>query len=103
MMRAARADANQPEIVKAFRKMGAYVLLTHQLKNCCDCIIVYQGTTVAVEIKDDQKPPSQRKLTEGEEKFMQGWSAAGGKWAKIENVEEAKGLLGSIFEHKRNR
>jgi len=73
MFRAARIDANQPEIVKAFRKLGWYVLIISQLKNCCDIIVSKNGRTVAVEIKDGQKTPSQQKLSAGELKFKDEW------------------------------
>ena len=47
----AKADANQPEIVKALRAMGAAVEHLHRLKNLCDLLVTYKGVTVAVEIK----------------------------------------------------
>jgi len=99
----AKVDANQAEIVKAFRDLGAYVLLVHRLKNCCDIIVVYQGETVAVEIKDGSKPPSQRKLSEGEREFMEEWTLHGGKWAKIESIDEAEGLIISIYQQVKQR
>ena len=71
--RAAKVDANQPEIVKAFRDLGWYVLIISQLKNCCDIIVSKNGRTIAVEIKDGAKPKSQQKLSEGEEKFRVEW------------------------------
>lgn len=72
-MRAAKVDANQPEIVKLFRKLGWYVLIISQLKNCCDIIVSKRGQTIAIEIKDGSKPPSARKLSDGEEKFQKEW------------------------------
>lgn len=71
--RAAKVDANQPEIVKAFRDLGWYVLIISQLKNCCDIIVSKNGRTIAVEIKDGAKPKSQQKLSEGEEEFRVEW------------------------------
>ena len=73
MFRAARIDRNQPEIVKLFRKLGWYVLIISQLKNCCDIIVSKNGRTIAVEIKDGEKPPSQQKLSAGELKFKEEW------------------------------
>lgn len=70
---AARVDANQPKIVALFRKLGWYVLIISQLKNCCDIIVSNNGRTIAVEIKDGEKPPSKQKLTEGEAKFKSEW------------------------------
>lgn len=71
--RAARVDGNQPEIVKAFRDLGWYVLIVSQLKNCCDIIVSKNGRTIAVEIKDGKKTPSQQRLSSGEIKFMNEW------------------------------
>ena len=71
--RAAKVDANQPEIVKAFRDLGWYVLIISQLKNCCDIIVSKGGRTIAVEIKDGAKAKSQQKLSAGEEKFKREW------------------------------
>lgn len=70
---AARVDDNQPEIVKTFRRLGWYVLIVSQLKNCCDIIVSKGGRTIAVEIKDGRKPKSKQKLTEGELKFRSEW------------------------------
>lgn len=84
--RAAKVDANQPEIVKVLRKCGWTVLIISQLKNCCDLIVSKNGRTVAVEVKDGSKPPSQQKLSDGEIKFKDSWQ---GEYAIIKNVNEA--------------
>ena len=70
MKTAARVDANQPEIVSKLRQIGAYVLITSQLKNCCDIFVAYRGKWVAMEIKDGDKPKSAIELTRGEKKFF---------------------------------
>ena len=90
-MRAARVDSNQKEIVEALRKAGATVLHTHQLKNCFDILVGYNGINYIVEIKDGNKPPSQRKLTTGEEKFRDEWE--GGEYYIIESIEQALKLI----------
>ena len=87
--RAARTDANQPEIVKAFRGLGWSVLIVSQLKNSCDIIISRNGRTVAIEIKDGSKPPSQRTLTEGEALFQKTWQ---GEYAIIMNTQDVISL-----------
>ncbi len=71
--RAAKVDDNQKEIVALFRRLGWTVLIISQLKNCADIIASKNGRTVTVEIKDGNKPPSQRKLSEGEVKFRDAW------------------------------
>jgi hypothetical protein len=83
--RAARVDDNQPEIVAAFRKLGWSVLIISQLKNCCDIIVAKCGVTIAVEIKDGDKPPSARKLSKGEQDFKDNWL---GQWELIESIND---------------
>jgi hypothetical protein len=90
----AKADANQPEIVKEFRRLGAFVFHVHRLKNCCDLIVLYKGVVVAVEVKMPGK-----KLTAGEDVFSGDWTTNGGKWAMVTSIEEARGLIESIEEH----
>lgn len=88
--RAARVDANQPEIVDAFRRMGCSVLIISQLKNCCDAFIAKGGVTVAVEIKDGTKPLSARKLSAGEREFRDSWK---GQYAVVESIEDAQKVV----------
>ena len=87
--RAARADDNQPEVVKALRKTGWYVLIISQLKNCCDLIISKNGRTIAIEIKDGAKPKSAQKLSEGEVKFMEQWQ---GEYKLITSLDDVGAL-----------
>lgn len=81
---AAKVDANQPEIVDAFRKLGCSVLIISQLKNCCD-LIVSKGQTAAIEIKDGSLPKSKRQLTEGEMDFMHSWK---GLYFIVESLDD---------------
>ena len=88
----AKADANQPEIVKALRAMGAAVEHLHRLKNLCDLLVTYKGVTIAVEIK--AKPTD--KLSKGEEEFRGRHIAHGGKWARLETIEDCRALIQTI-------
>jgi len=88
--RAARVDDNQSEIVAAFRKLGWYVLIISQLKNCCDIIVSKDGRTIAVEIKDGSKPKSAQKLSEGELKFKTEWQ---GEYRLITCIDDIPGSL----------
>jgi len=83
--RAAKKDANHNIITLAFESLGYSVLDISQLKNCCDAIVAKGNRTIAIEIKDGSKPPSARKLSEGEAKFRDGWR---GEWALIESVND---------------
>ena len=85
--RAAKTDANQPEIVKALRKSGWYVLIISQLKNCCDLMISKSGRTIAVEVKDGAKTKAAQKLSEGETKFMENWQGEYRIIASLDDVE----------------
>ena len=83
--RAAKKDANHNEIANAFVSLGYSVLDVSQLKNCCDLIAAKGTRTIAVEVKDGAKPPSARKLSEGEVKFKDCWL---GEWALVESVDD---------------
>lgn len=92
-MRANRTDANHKEIVAAFRDLNWYVLDISSLKNCCDLMVSKRGLTVAIEIKDGKKSKSQRKLTEGEEKFRDSWL---GDYVIIESLDDVIKLNGEV-------
>jgi hypothetical protein len=87
MKYAARADRNQPEIVTALRKIGAKVVPTHTVgQGFPDLVVEYGGRTFLLEIKDGNKPPSERRLTEAQEKFHAAWS---GEIHVVESIEKA--------------
>lgn len=91
MRRAARRDDNEPEIVKALRKAGAYVAF---IDEPCDLIVGYQGHTVLFEIKDGAKAPSARKLTDNEQRFHDAWT--GGQLHVVLSVEQALDILSGL-------
>jgi len=96
MRRAARVDANQSEIVAALRKIGAVVLITSQLKNLFDIIVCFDSKVYLVEIKDGDKPPSQRKLTSGELDCKELIESVGVEYHVINNTQEAMKLIGKL-------
>lgn len=64
-----RVDANQVEVVKALRQVGAEWIPCSEATDCgFDGITLWRGRSLICEIKDGNKPPSQRKLTDNEEK-----------------------------------
>jgi hypothetical protein len=86
MARKKRVDANQAEIVKKLREKGLTVLHLHTVGDgapdiCVGCF----GLNFLFEIKDPEKFPSQRKLTDDEKKFFDSWM---GQVNKVETVEE---------------
>ncbi len=94
----ARIDANQPQLVKFIRAMGASFQHTHQIPGALDGIIGYRGIDVRVEIKDPDKPPSKRKLTDDEVKTICDWR--GRQPEIIETENDITRILGAIIrEH----
>lgn len=90
----AKTDDNQAEIVAELRRLGGKVAHVHRLKNHCDLNLFYRGVTVMVEVKMPGKS-----LTDGEEAFKQMVESEGCKYAMLDSVEEARGLIQSIYEH----
>jgi hypothetical protein len=88
--RAARADANQVEIVKALEDMGAGVW---NIKLPVDLLICWRGANYLIEVKDGKKAPSARKLTDLQTDFFASWR---GPVFKVESVTDAVNLLNSL-------
>jgi Holliday junction resolvase len=93
MRYANRIDANQNKIVDAMRKVGAVVRIISQGDGIPDLLVGYKGYTILMEVKDGDKVPSARKLTEAEQKFFDDWR--GGMLAVVNSVEEALEILGN--------
>lgn len=88
---ARRVDANQDQIVSALRACGATVRVISQGGGIPDLLVGYRGYTLLLEVKDGNKPPSARELTEPEQKFFEEWT--GGLLAIVNNVDEALEIL----------
>lgn len=90
MRRAAKRDANHAEIVKALRAIGVMVLDLGAVGNGCpDLLVGCHGRLTLLEIKDGDKCPSARALTEDQVKFHREWLAAGLPVFTVESVESA--------------
>lgn len=84
-------DGNQPEIVKALRKIGASVQLLHTVgQGCPDLLAALAGRNVLFEVKDPAQPPSKRKLTDDEAVWFGNWK---GEAHVIETAEQAIAIL----------
>ncbi len=77
-------DDNETEIVNALRKIGVQVWYHDQP---LDLLVVYRDTFMFLECKDGNKPPSARKLTSAQQKFMD--STLGCPRAVVNSVDEA--------------
>jgi Holliday junction resolvase len=88
---ARRVDENQGDIVKALRACGATVRVITQGDGIPDLLVGYKGYTILMEVKDGNKPPSARKLTDAENEFFEKWT--GGALVVVNSVEEALEIL----------
>lgn len=71
MRRAARIDANQPAVVEALRSIGAEVTHIHPLGGgVSDLLCSFRQKWFVLEVKDGEKPPSARKLTDDEKTWI---------------------------------
>ena len=92
MRRASKIDKNQPAIVDALRKCGAFVQSLAAVGNGCpDLLIGYRGRTILVEVKDGSKVPSARELTLDQLLWHAKWS--GGSLAVVNDLESALRVL----------
>ena len=86
MRRAAKIDANQPEIVEAFRSMGCDVLHTHTLgKGAPDLFVAWSGIWLAIEVKTQRGT-----LTEAQERLYAGLKT---RPRIVRNVDEARATV----------
>ena len=93
-MRRAAVDANQSEIVAALRKAGCSVTPTHQAgKGFPDLAVGHRGKTYLIEVKDGEKAPSRRKLTDDQVRWHGQWL---GHKAVVCNVAEALEAVGIV-------
>lgn len=86
-MRAAKVDRNQSEIVAALRRVGATVEPLHAVgKGVPDLLVGFRGRNFLLEVKDQLKPPSARKLTPDQVKWHEAWR---GQKEVVKSVDEA--------------
>ena len=69
-----RVDGNQKKITEQLRRLGVSVAVTSSLSNGFpDLVLGYKGRNYLIELKDENKPPSQRELTKDEMKWHSDW------------------------------
>lgn len=96
MRRAGRTDSNQARIVEALRKIGCTVAITSGVGNGFpDLLVGYRGTTTMLEVKDGERAPSERKLTEAEAHFLATWR--GGPAVVVTSVDEALAAVAATY------
>jgi hypothetical protein len=91
-----RVDANQAEIVRALRAIGATVQPRHDVgKGCPELLVGFRGENFCLEVKDGAKPRSRQALTEDEEQWEERWQ---GQYRVVRTVEEALRAVGATEE-----
>lgn len=91
---AAKTDANQPELVKVWRDMGATVLdLSGVGKGIADVLVGWRGKWTPVEIKNLEGRG--RKLTPAQILLHGEIKRAGLPLAVVTNTDEALAILGA--------
>lgn len=97
MRRAAKIDANQPEIVKALRKAGATVQILAQVgQGCPDLMVGFRGQNFLIEVKDLNAPKSDRELNPNQVEWHRDWR---GQVCKVETAEAALAVIGHTGLH----
>ncbi len=92
MRRAAKIDANQPEIVDGLRAVGASVEILSAVGNgCVDLLVGYKGGNYPIEVKDGSLPPSDRTLTPHQKSWHRDWQ---GKAYVANSLAEALMIIG---------
>lgn len=91
MLRAARVDRNQAEIIAALRAVGCSVQPLHAVGKGCPDLLVGKGrANLLMECKDGRKPPSARELTPDQTQWHIQWR---GQVAVVNSVDEALALV----------
>ncbi len=93
-----RVDRNQPEIVAALRAVGATVQHLHTVgAGCPDILVGFRGVNVLLELKDGERVPSEKKLSEDEALWHKFWF---GQVDVAENAEQAICILKNIVSRE---
>lgn len=91
---AARVDANQRVIVKGLRQAGASVEYLHAVgKGVPDLLVGFRGDNYILEVKDGDKPPSERKLRPAQKRWHAAWR---GQVATVLDLDQALQVIGVI-------
>ena len=69
-----RIDENQPDLVAFARSLGMSVAIVAGIPGQLDLIVGIAGIDQRVEVKNPEKPLSDRKLTQSEQKVFSTWN-----------------------------
>lgn len=92
MRKYGRVDDNQSAIVEGLRTLGCSVRnLSAVGGGCPDLLVGRAGINYLLEVKDENKYPSERKLTKDQREFFAAWN---GQAVVVKNIEEARRAVG---------
>ncbi len=84
---AMRRDENEPDIIVALESCGCVV---YQLDTPCDLLVGRTRLNMLMEVKNPDKPKSDRKLTPAQRKFLDTWP---GQYDVVETPEQALAVV----------
>ena len=85
-----RIDGNQRAVIEALTRLGCFVQsLSAVGAGCPDLLVGYRGQWILAEIKDGDKSPSRRELTEAEKSWHKRAKADGLPIETWESAEQA--------------
>lgn len=88
MRRAARKDANEVELRKAWTRIGgSWLCITPVEGGEPDALLGFRGRMMLVELKDGRKPPSKRELRDNQVEWHRTW-----RGEPVRVVLDVKGL-----------
>jgi hypothetical protein len=99
--RAAKVDRNQSEIVAALRDAGASVQPLHTVgQGVPDLLVGHRGVNYLLEVKDGLLPPSERRLSDAQEKWHPAWRGAASVVTSIDDALRAIGVMSYTDLHR---
>jgi hypothetical protein len=80
-------DANEPEIMKALKSVGATIIKLDRV----DLLVGYSGTNFLLEVKN---PLGRNKIEDSQQWLLDNWK---GQYKIVRSVEEALTAIGAII------
>lgn len=93
--RAYRKDRNHGEVKTALEGIGVGVYDAASDGSPYDLLVFSRGMTVIVEAKDGLRPPSERRLSDKEQRLHNLAAAHGVKIHVVESVDDALAIFGA--------
>lgn len=92
-----KVDTNHGKIVRELRKAGCFVTSLAMVGcGCPDLLVGRAGVWCVIEVKDGDRPPSERKLTKDEERWHADAAAHGLPVFVAESEESALEAIGLL-------